>query len=81
MKVILIPFQKEWSTPYLLIKRIFISININYKIHSFNSYLKTKDLLDSLIKNCFLIFKNLKLKTLIGNSILQKCFQKYFSVY
>jgi hypothetical protein len=56
MKVILIPFQKEWPTSYLLIKRIFISIDINYKIHNFNSYLKTKDLLDSLIKNSFLIF-------------------------
>jgi hypothetical protein len=36
---------------------------------------------DFFLKNSFLVFKNLKLKNLIGNSILQKCFQKLFSVY
>jgi hypothetical protein len=47
-------------------------LNINY------SYLK--GLFDSLLKNSYLVFQNKKLKNLIDNLILQKWFQKLFSV-
>jgi hypothetical protein len=44
-------------------------LNINYK-----------GLFDSLLKNSYLVFQNKKLKSLIDNLILQKWFQKLFSV-
>jgi hypothetical protein len=60
---------------------VFAEMNLHLVL-KMNSILgECKGFFDSLHKNRFLVFKNLKLKNLIGNLILQKCFQNLFFVY